>query len=294
MDLGLSFAIMAAAGFTMSTVLIRKGTFLSGESFTSVLISAFIGLLLFSITVPFTSGWGIIWSVSLRSLLLLSAGGILHFVIGRFLVYNAFRLIGANKTSAIARTQMLYPVILGIVLLKESLYIFLVLGVISLLVGAILVGMERKDKVLKTYSSKGVAAAIIGALFWGISGVILKPGIEEIGSPFAAAFISYSAAALVMVLISLRKVRREQIKNLQGRTFLILAASSIFTSVAQLARFSALGISPVSVIDPLILGITGLFIILASFVINRNIEVFTWKILLGTVVTIVGTYLLIL
>lgn len=226
--------------------------------------------------------------------MLLSVSGIVHFVIGRFLVFNAFRIIGANKTSAIVRTQMIYPVILGIVLLKESLSVFLVFGVISLLIGAILVGLERKDKVSKTYSYKGVTTAMIGALFWGVSGVILKPGLEEIGSPFAAAFISYSAAALVMVLISLRKVHREQIKNLQGRTFLILAASSIFISVAQLTRYAALRISPVSVIDPLILGITGLFIVLASFVINRNIEVFTWRVLLSTAVTVVGTYLLIL
>lgn len=294
MDLGLSFALMAAVNFTMAQVLIRKGTFLSGESFTSVLISASVGLVFFSIAVPFTSGWNVIWSASWRSLILLSTGGILHFVAGRFLVHNAIRLIGANKASAIGRTQMLYPVVLGVVLLKESLSIFLVMGVALLLSGAILVGMERKDKVLKTSNYKGIAAAVLGALCWGISGVVLKPGIQEIGSPFAAAFISYVATALVMVLISLGKVHREQIKNLQVRPFLVLASSSFFTSLAHLARFAALRISPVSVVDPLILSVNGLFIIAVSFVINRNIEVFTWRVLMGTVVTVVGAYLLIL
>ena len=294
MELGHIFALLAAVSFSLANVLIRKGTFLSGESFTSVLISAFAGLLFFSITVPFTSGVGVIGTVSLKGVVLLSAGGILHCVTGRFLAHNALRLLGANKGSAIMRTQMFYPVILGVMLLNESLSIFLVLGVICLIFGATLVSTERKDKVFKTFSYKGIVAAFLAALCWGVSGVVLKPGIQEIGSPFAALLVSYIAAVLVMIVASLGKEHREQINNLNRRAFITLASSSLFTSLAQLGRYASLRITPVSVVDPLILSANALLVIFLSFVINRKLEVFTWKVIVGSSATFAGAYLLIL
>ena len=61
--------------------------------------------------------------------------------------------------------------------------------------------------------------------------------------------------------------------------------------VAQLLRYAALIYSPASMVIP-IGGTSAFFIFLFSFLINRNIEVFTRKVILGMVVMVAGTFLI--
>jgi drug/metabolite transporter (DMT)-like permease len=49
--------------------------------------------------------------------------------------------------------------------------------------------------------------------------------------------------------------------------------------------------SPANIVTPL-LGTQVIFIFILSFLVNRRIEVFSWKVALGMVATLAGTYLL--
>jgi drug/metabolite transporter (DMT)-like permease len=57
--------------------------------------------------------------------------------------------------------------------------------------------------------------------------------------------------------------------------------------------YTALKHSPVSVVTPLVATVA-LFTLIFSFLLNRDLEVFTWKVLIGAGVTIAGTFLLFL
>lgn len=59
----------------------------------------------------------------------------------------------------------------------------------------------------------------------------------------------------------------------------------------RLLLYTALKYSPASVVTP-IRGTQVLFVFFLSFLVNRRIEVFTWKIFIGIVVTVLGTFLL--
>ena len=290
MEIGLIFALLAAVGLALGTVFVRKGSFRVGESFTSVAISIFIGVTFFLLVMLFTADWDKLRSVSGQGLALLATAGVIHFVVGRFLGYTCFRLIGANRGITILRTQILYAVFFGILLLNEPLTVFLILGVLSLAAGATLVSVEKGTETTKLHG-KGVLAGLGGGFFWGISGVLIKPGIAEIGSPYAAAFISYTAASLVIAGLLLRKGQREQLLHLPRQSISPLVISGLFVAIAQLLRYLALSYSPVSVVTPLI-GINVLFTFFLSFLLNRDIEVFTWKVFIGIAVTAVGAFLL--
>ena len=237
----------------------------------------------------FTAEWEKLWSLSWQGFVQLGISGIIAFVFGRLLSYSCLRLIGANKASAILRTSLLYAVILGIVILKESLTSFLILGVLCIAIGVTLVSMEKEGRVPKIFR-RGVLAGLGGAFFWGISGVLIKPAIEEIGSPYAAAFVSYAAASLVMAGMLFGKGHREQLTQLHRQSVIPLAIAGVFVTIAQLLRYVALGYSPVSVVEPLV-NISGLFTFFFSFLLNRNIEVFTWKVFIGIVAVVAGTFL---
>lgn len=297
MEIGLVFAIIAAVIFGASDVLVRRGVFRTGESYTAVLMSLFIGVLLFSLMITVTAQWDTVRSISWRALGLLAGAGILHFVAGRSLYYASVRLIGANKASAITKTDILTSVILGIVILSESLTMPLVLGVLCIVPGVVLASMEKQgigtEETSETYGiqAKGVLNGLATGLCWGVSGILIKPAVREIGVPFIGAFVSYAVAFLVMASLLARKGRREQLFQLNRSSSILIAVAGVFSSTGQLLRFAALSSSPVSLVQPLA-GTFVLYILLFSFLLNRNIEVFSLKVIIGMVLVVAGTFLL--
>ncbi len=268
---------------------LRRGTVQAGESFSAVLISVFVGTFLFSLWLPFTGGWDKLWSVSWQGFILLGTGGIIHFVLGRLLNYSSIRLIGANKAIPLLQTSPFYAIVFGILFLHEPLTIFLILGVLCITAGTTLISVEKEGKMTKM-QGKGILYGLGAALLWGISGVLVKPVIEEIGSSSAAAFISYIAALPVVAGFLLRQEQRDQLIQLPRVSLILLVISGILSFIGQLLRYEALLYVPVSVVTPL-MGSSVLFVFLLSFLVNRNIEVFTWKVIAGAVVVVVGTLL---
>ena len=209
MEIGLIFAVLTALGIGVSASSTRRGVFFSGESFTPVVINVFFGTILFACLTSFTGDWDKLWTLSWQGLVLLITAGIIHFIVGRFLNYTCMRLIGATRSAAIFRTQMFYAVFLGILLFEEPLTAFLVTGVLCILAGATLAGTQKGDELARVRGI-GVLAGFGGAFFFGISSVLIKPAVVEIGSPFAAGFVSFSSALVVAVFLLLGKEQRRK------------------------------------------------------------------------------------
>jgi len=292
MELGPIFALLSAAAFAGVGVLIRKGVYQSEESTTAAAVSVLVGTPLFLFILPLTGDWNRLYSLSWQGFVSLGVAGILHFVLGRYLLFNAIRLMGANKTVAIGRTNILFAVIFGIVFLGEAVTTPLILGVLCIMGGATLVSFQREEGVFKL-QTKGVLLVLGGALCVGIASVLIKSAMEEIGSPYVAAFISYAAAFLLWIVLLLQKEQRAQLLQFPRSSLLILSMAAILALVGQLLRYAALNYSPVSVVQPLI-GTLILFTFLFSFILNRKIDVFNWRVFTGIVVVLTGIFLLFL
>jgi len=292
MELGPVLALLSAAVFGGMGVLIRRGVYQSEESTTAAAISAFVGTPLFLFILPLTGDWNRLWSLSWQGFASLGIAGILHFVLGRYLLFNAIRLIGANKTIAIARTNILFAVIFGIVFLREVVTTLLISGALCIMAGAALVSFEKEQGAFKL-QIKGVLFVLSGALCVGIAAVLIRSAMEEVGSPYIATFISYMTAFLLWTILLLQKGQRDQLFQLPRSSLFILSMAAILGLVGQLLRYAALNYSPVSVVQPLI-GTVVLFTFFLSFMLNRSIDVFNWRVFLGIVVVLTGTFLLFL
>ena len=193
MDTGLILALIAAVSFAAGIVMVRKTAGEAGESFSVTAISIFIGIPFFAIAILVSGEWSKLLTISWRALALLGSAGIIHFIIGRLLGYNAFRLIGANRATPFTMTNRFYTVLFSVLFLKESLTVFIVLGVLCMFAGAALITTERKSaaekkKSLSRAEVKGIFLALGAALCWGITPVLIKPGVEEIGSSVRRGF----------------------------------------------------------------------------------------------------------
>jgi len=297
MDTGLILTLIAAVSFAAGIVMVRKTAGEAGESFSVTAMSVFVGIPFFAIAVLASGDWHKLLTVSWRALALLAVAGVIHFIIGRLLGYSSFRLIGANRATPLTMTSPFYTVLLSVLFLGESLTVFIALGVLCMFAGVALITTERKraadkkEKSLSRAEVKGILLALGAALCWGITPVLIKLGIEEIGSSAAGAFISYATSAVVMALLLFNGQRRQQLTQLPVvRSVLPMAVAAVFTSAGQLLYYAALGKSPADVVTPL-LSIQILFIFFFSLLVNRKIELFTWKVVLGMAATVAGTVL---
>ncbi len=297
MEIGLILALLVAVLFGASDVFVRRGVLKTGESYTAVLIGLFIGVLLALLMITFTMQWDKVWVLSGQLIGLLAVAGTIQLVGGRYLYYISVRLIGANKSSAIARTDVFASVVLGIIILNEPLTIPLVLGVLLIVPGVILVSVERQgagvEERMETYrtQAKGILSGMGAGLCWGISGVLIKPAVRAIGSPFVGTFVSYVFAFLIMASLLFGKERREQLLRLNRASLTPIIIAGIGIATAHFFKFAALMYSPVSLVQPLT-ATHILFLLLFSFLLNRNIEVFTRKVIIGMMLAVVGTIIL--
>lgn len=290
-------AIIAAVSFSAGIVLVRKTAGEAGESFSVTAISVFVGIPFFAIAIIASGEWSHLIGISWRAVALLGSAGIIHFIFGRLLGYNAFRLIGANRATVYTMTNRFYTVLFSALFLGEEITYFIVFGVLLMFAGAVLITLERKGgkekrKGLSRDEVKGILLALAAALCWGVTPVLIKPGVAEIGSSSAGAFVSYCAATVAMGLLLLNGQRRKQLTQLPfKKSVLPMATAGAFTAGGQLLYYTALGMSPASVVTPL-LSIQVLFIFFFSFLINRRIELFTPKVFIGMGATLAGTFLL--
>ena len=293
--IGQFLAILSGLGFAGSSVFIRQAVFRTKEAGTSVFISVLFGVLVFSLVLVISGNAGQLGTASWQAIAALAGAGIIHFALGRWLTYYSLRLIGANQSSPLRGSSTLVSVVLGITLVDERFTWGLAWGVCFIIIGVTLVSVEsggdgmsditttRKDSI------KGIAAALLGGICYGISPVLVKIAIEEGNSPYTGIFISYSTAFVFMFIHRLIIHKLGEVLVSYKKAIVPMSVGVISISVAQICRYVSLDYIPVSVVSPLNSTAT-LFTILLSFIINRRIELFTWKIIVGAILVVSGVF----
>jgi len=290
MELGTIFAISSALAFAGGQVLVRKATHQSEESFSATAFTVLVGAPIFVLILPLSGEWQELWAFSGRVLALLAMAGIIHFVVARYLFFNCIRLIGANRTAAIARTNVIFSVILGVSLLGESVTVLLVIGAFLIMFGAVMVSVEKVENTFRV-PAIGVILGLSSALCASIATVLVRLAMVENSAAYAATFVSYLAAFVIIIgFLLFGKQQRAQIFGQPGSILAVLSIVSILILAGHTMRYMALELITVSVVAPL-MATSAVFVFILSLVINRRIDVFNWKVLGGILLVTVGAFL---
>ena len=295
--IGLIIAMFAGSFNCLSTIFIRKGTYRSGESFSPLPISNFAGMTIFGLAILVLGLTNQLGSLSWLGFGSLAAAGVLHFIVGRYLGYIGIRLIGANRANPITASNILVSAALGIVFLGEPVTIYLVLAILLIFGGIILIGRtgnSEKLDISKANLTKGLIATLGGALCWGSSPALVKIGLREVNSPLVATFISYASAFVIASLLLSHQGNRDKLRQLKRDALIPLGMSALSVSTAHLLRYIAIAYSPISLVQALAMSVNGLLIFPLSFLINRRIEVFDPRIIVGAVIIVSGVLLIFL
>jgi len=119
----------------------------------------------------------------------------------------------------------------------------------------------------------------------------VKVGTVMLNAPILAITISYIAILPPYIAVLASRRFRDYISGVDNESLKYLTLAAITVNIAQLLRYVSLSMGDVSSVVP-IMSTYILFGILLSYVINRSLEDFNVRIIVGATLVVLGTTLI--
>lgn len=251
--------------------------------------------------------------LSRQAALFLAASGILQYSWARYWNYRAVAALGSVGAGPVQQLQMWIAVVLAVVLLDETLTPLKLVGMSLVFISPLIIAISirRRNKLnahLATLNSEpgatpeesffkpkilmGYGAALIAAISYGASPVLIRSGLEGTNLGILGGLIAYSAATLVFGLFSsLAPGQLRHIRQTDRKAVPWYALAGLLVYLGQMLYFMALSLAPVTVVAP-IHQFSLIARVCAGYVINRDHEVLTPTVIMGVLLSLVGTILL--
>jgi drug/metabolite transporter (DMT)-like permease len=305
--LGGFLALLSAAAFAFETATARRGV-LTASVAQALSITVPLGVPIFFLFAVAFGSLGTVLGFSTQAIVYLALAGVLHFVWGRYCNYRASKAMGANLVAPVQQGNLLVTLALAIWILGEHLTPLRVLGIILVVLGPALTYERGKKtsvtaadapavsdphKVFRPNYAEGYTFALLSSTGYGISPVLVRLALEnrDLDASLGGGLISYTAATLAFGLVLLLPGQWQHVRSLNREAAKWFAISGVVVCFAQMLRYMALVLAPVSVVTP-IQRVSLLFRLYFGHIINPQHEVFGGRIIAATIVSLAGALLL--
>jgi uncharacterized membrane protein len=276
--LALSAAFLGAG----ATILIRQGL-RGSDPYTGFWINVLVGTIGAWVAVAVTGGPG---QVSAAALAFFVLAGLVGTVAGRLLRFIAIERVGASVAAAIVNLNPLIATVLAIALLGERVTVPIVMGTIVITLGTVLLSMSGQHL---GFRPRLLVFPLLSATCFGMVSILRKLGLSGAG-PVIGMALNVTTAAVAFAAFMLASRQRGSL-ICRGRSLGYFVAAGFMENSAVFLNLMALGMGTVSVVTPLY-GTSPIFTLLLSFFFLRGIERLTGRVVAGTVLIVVGIYLL--
>ncbi|MFQ5826756.1 MAG: DMT family transporter [Dehalococcoidia bacterium] len=293
---GSVLSVLSATCFALSAICTRRGVLKVTDSSVGVMLSNFLAVPLFALILLGMGQMAEVGAFTWQEYIFLAIAGIFHFIVGRSFYYLGIQIVGANMANILVSGHPFYSVVSGLIIFHEPLTRELAVGASLVIAGILLIvwgpmASGQSRSLPSGVLLKGILSALAAGLIYGLTPIPIKWGLGAGGSPEAGTFISYVAAAAVSLGMLSSKSKRDSFMGMGRGALLWFSFGGFFVGMAQLFRYIALTLIPMSRVGPLI-AISPLLVILFSFIVNRNLETFRIRVILGGVAVVSGTYIL--
>lgn len=247
-------ALGAALCFSVANVAVMRGARRGGDD-----NGAFLSLLL---TVGLSgAGWLLAdprdTEITPSGLAWLAAAGVFTAFVGRVFLYASIQRLGAMRAAAVKRLNPVFAVLLGLVVLGESLSGDMAWGAALIVTSfAVLVRAQWRagpgdDPAAAGASGPAARAGYLygsmSALGYALGYLLRKAGLQETPDPFFGALIGSAVGVLMFVAAAaLRPSYRRAVAATFGPPNGWLWGAGIMSSAGQILTFAALAASPMS------------------------------------------------
>lgn len=295
--LGALLAVLSAATFGLNNASVRRGV-ISGSVSQALAITVPIGVPLFAVAMVLAGQSGALARLEPRGYGFLALAGVLHFVWGRYCNYRATKLLGGNLSGPVQQFNLVVALGLAIWWLGETLTPARILG-LALVVGGPAVAAAGSHRPARAETSaafqpklvEGYTFSLLSATGYGVSPVLVKAGLVTSGASVAGGFVAYVAATLVLGAVLLLPGRLAHVLAVDRTNAKWFLLSGFWVFLAQLFRFAALAVAPVTVVAP-IQRLSVIFRVFFGTLLNRRYEVLNARVVAGVVVSLLGAVVL--
>jgi uncharacterized membrane protein len=276
--LALAAALLSAA----ATIFIRQGL-RGSDPYTGFWISLIVGTLSVWIAVLVT-GVGV--PLTTKSLLLFALAGLIGTVGGRLLRFISIEKMGASVSSAVLNLQPLIATVLAILVLGEQVTVPILAGTIVIVVGTVILSSSGGRLGFQPWQ---IALPLASATCFGIVAILRKVGLSQMG-PIPGTAVNLTTALLAYSALMLAAGHRG-ILACRGRTLGYFVAAGLTENVGVFLTIVGLSLGAVSVVTPLTASAPLFVLLLAPFFL-RGVEVFSGRVVVGTLLIVFGVYLI--
>ena len=215
--------------------------------------------------------------------------GIFAPLLGRLFQFLGMAKLGSNITTPLTLTHPVVTLVLAMAFLGETLTLLGLFGALLVIIGSVFVGSQggkNQTASLKAVPKSYLLLPMVASLSYGISMVFRKIGIDIGTDAVTAAAVTTTSSWLFASIYTgvssgFRKIRCTT--NEFG--FFILAG--IFSSLGPVLLYFSLQYADLVIVAPLA-STTPLFVLLMSYLFLRADEIFTTKVVMGTIATVLG------
>jgi uncharacterized membrane protein len=308
--LGGFLSLLAAATFAFNNAAARRGV-LTGSVAQAIAITVPFGVPMFVAAALLAGSLAVVAEFSPQALVYLSSAGIIHFVWGRYCNYRATKAMGANLVGPVQQVSLILTLALAIWILGESLTPLRLVGIALVVLGPMMTlpsaapptpTPERAARIetapadaaggvprFQANYAEGYLWSLLSAIGYGSSPILVTLGVQGmgLGGGLAGGVVSYSAATALTAVMLLWPGQLQHVVSIRPSAARWFTLSGVLVCLSQIFLYMAYAIAPVSVVSP----IQRLSIVLrihASWLINREHEVFGGRVIGGTVVSLLG------
>lgn len=302
-------ALLAAFTFAVNNATLRRGI-VGGTLTQAMVVTLLLGAVLVWIAALAAGGKESLESFPLRSLLLFSGAGLLHFGFGRYCNFRATRAMGTVLVGPVQQTSVLITLVLAVLFLGERLTVLHIVGIALLLAAPMLaarphapapgkaetVHQESKQSSasFQPKLGEGYLYAILSALAYGSSPILVRQAMidgQGMAGGLAGAAVAYTAATLVVVALVMWRGDLKHSVAMSRPTLTWYSISGIMAAVSQIFVYMALAIAPASLVIPLQRTSLVMRVWLARL-FNPELESFDGPVLLATLLSLLGAIIL--
>lgn len=214
--------------------------------------------------------------------------GFTNFLIARSFNYSGVAFLGPSRNAAIVSTRIFFAAFFGLLFLGEVLTIPILIGVFLAFIGVVLVSLSQESH--HEFKKIGIIFPFLTAFFVGVSVIIIRYADLQSNLPIDGVLIAYITASIFYTPGAFYK----QIKSktlYSHKAIIILAIGGVLSGIAQISRYSALQVAPVVLVASIV-ATAPLGTMIFSFLFNKKHEILNRKLVLGSIITVVGVILI--
>jgi uncharacterized membrane protein len=278
-----ALAFTSALLSAVATVLIRAALQRYGP-YTGVWLNVLVGTVVFWLVLAVSGGPGRPPATSIAFFVL---AGLIGTVGGRLFRFMSIETVGPSISAALINLNPLVSTTLAVVLLGEHVTLPILAGTLVIVAGTTLLSIGGKAVGVRPAQ---LVVPLLSATCFGVVAVLRKLGLGGAGPIVGMA--TNVTTALVVFTAFLVVSGQATVMRCRGRSLLYFVAAGVAENVGVFLVIVALNIGAVSIVAPLTI-ISPIFVLLLSFFFLRGLEILNKRLVLGSVLIVLGIYLII-